>query len=158
MLQICDRYLSYNCDRYLPHKCDRYVMGPNSYTLQICDRYLSYNCNRYLSHNCDRYLSHNCNRYLSNICDRYVMGPNSYMLQICDRYFRTYILQVFYRTVTYICHISVSLVREAIFTGLQHSYVLNQHYKIYFCLWRISASSNIDQGSVVQSWVSLTLG
>ena len=89
MLQICDRYLSYNCDRYLSHNCDRYVMGPNSYMLQICDRYLS--------HNCDRYLSHNC--------DRYVMGPNSYMLQICDRYFRTYILQIFYRTVTYICHI-----------------------------------------------------
>jgi hypothetical protein len=63
--------------------------------LQICDRYLSYNC--------DIYLSHNCDRYLSNICDRYVMGPNSYMLQICDRYFRTYILQIFYRTVTYIC-------------------------------------------------------
>ena len=111
MLQICDRYLSYNCDRYLPHNCDRYlshncdryVMGPNSYMLQICDRYLS--------HNCDRYLSHNCDRYLSNICDRYVMGPNSYMLQICDRYFRTYILQIFYRSVTYICHISVSLVR-----------------------------------------------
>ena len=94
MLQICDRYLSYNCDRYLPHNCDRYVMGPNSYMLQICDRYLS----------------HNCDRYLSNICDRYVMGPNSYMLQICDRYFRTYILQIFYKTVTYICHISVSLV------------------------------------------------
>ena len=87
------------------------VMGPNSYMLQICDRYLSYNCDRYLSHNCDRYLSHNCDRYLSNICDRYVMGPNSYMLQICDRYFRTYILQIFYRTVIYICHISVSLVR-----------------------------------------------
>ena len=107
MLQICDRYLSYNCDRYLSHNCDRYVMGPNSYMLQIGDRYLSYNCDRYLSHNCDRYLSHNCDRYLSNICDRYVMGPNSYMLQICDRYFRTYILQIFYRTVTYICHISV---------------------------------------------------
>ena len=56
-----------------------------------------------------RYL---CDRYLSNICDRYVMGPNSYMLQICDRYFHTYILKIFYRTVTYICHISVSLVRE----------------------------------------------
>jgi hypothetical protein len=83
--------------------CDRYVIGPNSYMLQICDRYLSYNCDRYLSYNCDRYLSYNC--------DRYVMGPNSYMLQICDRYFRTYILQIFYRTVTYICHISVSLVR-----------------------------------------------
>jgi hypothetical protein len=27
------------------------------------------------------------------------MGPNYYMLQICDRYFRTYILQIFYRTV-----------------------------------------------------------
>jgi hypothetical protein len=101
----CDRYLSYNCDKYLSHNCDRYVMGPNSYMLQICDRYLSYNCDRYLSHNCDRYLSHNC--------DRYVMGSNSYMLQICDRYFRTYILQIFYRTVTYICHISVSLVRDA---------------------------------------------
>ena len=112
MLQICDRYLSYNCDRYLSHNCDRYVMGPNSYMLQIGDKYLSYNCDRYLSHNCDRYLSHNCDRYLSNICDRYVMGPNSYMLQICDRYFRTYILQIFYRTVTYICHISVSLVRD----------------------------------------------
>ena len=57
-------------------------------------------------------LSHNCDRYLSHNCDRYVMGPNSYMLQICDRYFRTYILQIFYRTVTYICHISVSLLRE----------------------------------------------
>ena len=79
--------------------------------LQICDRYLSHNCDRYLSHNCDRYLSHNCDRYLSHNCDRYVMGPNSYMLQICDRYFRTYILQIFCRTVTYICHISVSLVR-----------------------------------------------
>jgi hypothetical protein len=67
------------------HNCDRYVIGPNSYMLQICDRYLSHNC------------------------DRYVMGTNSYMLQICDRYFRTYILQIFYRTVTYICHISVSI-------------------------------------------------
>ena len=113
MLQICDRYLSYNCDRYLPHNCDRYVMGPNSYMLQICDRYLSYNC--------DRYLSHNCDRYLSNICDRYVMGPNSYMLQICDRYFRTYILQIFYRTVTYICHISVSLVRVYLFFYLSNA-------------------------------------
>ena len=106
MLQICDRYLSYNCDRYLPHNCDRYL--PHN-----CDRYLSHNCDRYLPHNCDRYLSHNCDRYLSHNCDRYVMGPNSYMLQICDRYFRTYILQIFYRTVTYICHISVSLVRAS---------------------------------------------
>ena len=122
MLQICDRYLSYNCDRYLSHNCDRYVMGPNSYMLQICDRYLSYNCDRYLSHNCDRYLSHNCDRYLSNICDRYVMGPNSYMLQICDRYLCTYILQIFYRTVTYLCHISVSLVMQvsAAFPGGRH--------------------------------------
>jgi hypothetical protein len=93
--------------------CHRYVIGPNSYMLQICDRYLSYNCDRYLPQNCDRYLSQLCDRYLSHNCDRYVMGPNSYMLQICDRYFRTYIFQIFYRTVTYICHISVSLVRDA---------------------------------------------
>jgi hypothetical protein len=75
---------------------------------------LSCNCDRYLPHNCDRYLPQNCDRYLSHNCDRYVMGPNSYMLQICDRYFCTYILQIFYRTVTYICHTSVSLVRECI--------------------------------------------
>jgi hypothetical protein len=103
----------------MSHNFDRYVIGPNSYMLQICDSYLSHNCNRYLSHdcdiyllhNCDIYLSHNCNRYLSHNCDIYVMGPNSYMSQICDRYFHTYILQIFYRTLTYICHISVSLVR-----------------------------------------------
>ena len=103
----------------MSHNFDRYVIGPNSYMLQICDSYLSHNCNRYLSHDCDIYLlhnsdiylSHNCNRYLSHNCDIYVMGPNSYMSQICDRYFHTYILQIFYRTLTYICHISVSLVR-----------------------------------------------
>jgi hypothetical protein len=68
--------------------------------IPICCRYVTDIC-----HITDIYLSHNCNRY--------VMGPNSYMLQICDRYFRTYILQIFYRTVTYICLISVSLVRES---------------------------------------------
>jgi hypothetical protein len=97
----------------MSHNFDRYVIGPNSYMLQICDRYLSHDCDIYLLHNCDIYLSHNCNRYLSHNCDIYVMGPNSYMSQICDRYFHTYILQIFYRTLTYICHISVSLVRDS---------------------------------------------
>jgi hypothetical protein len=82
---------------------------------QICYRakflYVADICDRYLSHICDRYLLHKCDRYLPHNYDRYVMGPNSYMSQICDRYFSTYILQISYRTVTYICHISVSLVK-----------------------------------------------
>ena len=97
-IPICCRYVTDICHITVTDICHITVTDMLWGQIPICCRYVTD-----MSYNCDRYLSHNC--------ERYVMGPNSYMLQICDRYFRTYILQIFYRTVTYICHISVSLVR-----------------------------------------------
>ena len=51
------------------------------------------------------------------------------MLQICDRHFHTYILQIFYRTVTYICHISVSLVRDTNLEKHGYKHLLVNHSK-----------------------------